>query len=230
VGTRAPTPRPFPRPPFPLQLLRQDLTHIPTSARVIALTFDAGANADGVPSILATLAAKDAPGTFFLTGDFVAHFPTRSRNIAQAGHRLGNHSVNHPHFPTLTDTQIRSQLTNAAATIRTTTGANPAPLFRFPYGDRNAHTITVVNGAGYLPVRWTVDSLGWQGTQGGTRDAAFIATRVLNAATPGGIVAMHVGSNPTDRSTLDAAALPAIIDGLRARGYTLVSLNVLLGP
>jgi peptidoglycan/xylan/chitin deacetylase (PgdA/CDA1 family) len=74
-----------------------------------------------------------------------------------------------------------------------------------------------------------VDSLGWQGRQGGTRDAAFVRDRVLNAATAGGIVVMHVGSHPTDRSTLDADALPAVIDGLRARGYTLVTLDVLLG-
>ena len=29
---------------------------------------------------------------------------------------------------------------------------------------------------------------------------------------------MHLGSNPDDGTTLDAAALPAIITGLRARG------------
>ena len=39
---------------------------------------------------------------------------------------------------------------------------------------------------------------------------------------------MHVGSNPADRSTLDASALPTIIDAIRARGYSFVTMNALL--
>ena len=39
------------------------------------------------------------------------------------------------------------------------------------------------------------------------------------------IVLLHVGANPRDGTTLDAAALPAIIDGLRARGYVLLTLQ-----
>jgi hypothetical protein len=39
---------------------------------------------------------------------------------------------------------------------------------------------------------------------------------------------MHVGSHPTDHSTLDAAALPGIIAGLRSRGYAFVTLDALL--
>ncbi len=47
------------------------------------------------------------------------------------------------------------------------TGRSTKPLFRYPFGDRNTTTTTVVNAAGYVPFRWTVDSLGWQGTSGG---------------------------------------------------------------
>jgi hypothetical protein len=32
-------------------------------------------------------------------------------------------------------------------------GADPRPLFRFPYGDRDTRTIRAVNATGYLPVR-----------------------------------------------------------------------------
>ena len=221
---------PTPAPPFPRSLLGQDVQRIPTSQRVIALTFDAGANADAVGSILATLAQQHIPATFFLTGNFVADFPEPARRIATAGHRIGNHSVNHPYFTSLSDADMRAQLSAAAATIRNTTGKDPAPLFRFPYGDRDARTIATVNAAGYLPVRWTVDSLGWQGTMSGARDAAFVTQRVIAAATPGEIVLMHVGSNPDDHSMLDAAALPGIIAALRAQGYGFVTLDALLAP
>ena len=226
--TVKPTVRPSSSPPFPSGLAGREITRVPTSRKVVALTFDAGANADGVASILATLAREHVTATFFLTGDFVSDFPGAARNIVQAGHRVGNHSVTHPHFTDLSDAQIRSQLSQATQTIRSATGADPRPLFRFPYADRNARTIATVNAAGYVPIAWTVDTLGWQGTKDGTRGASFVTARVLNAATPGEIVLMHVGSNPSDHSTLDAAALPDIISGLRQRGYTFVTLQVLL--
>jgi peptidoglycan/xylan/chitin deacetylase (PgdA/CDA1 family) len=228
VPAPAPTRTTPATPPFPRSLLGQDVTRIPTGARVVALTFDAGANPDGVTSILATLARLHVRATFFLTGSFVSAFPDQSRRIVAAGHRVGNHSVNHPYVTDLTDAQIRGQLSGAARTIRTTTGADPAPLFRFPYGDRDARTIATVNAAGYVAVRWTVDSLGWQGTMSGARDASFVVARVVAAARPGAIALMHVGSNPSDHSTLDADALPDIIAQLRAAGYGFVTLDALL--
>lgn len=214
-------------PTFPPSLAGRDLDRIPTNQPVVALTFDAGANADGVASILATLDREGVRGTFFLTGAFVRQFPSATRSIAAAGHRLGNHTDSHPHLPALSDAQVRDQMLGAERAIVATTGRQPRPFFRFPYGDRTAHTIALVNAQGYLPVRWTVDTLGWQGTSAG-RSAASVTARVLDAARPGEIVLMHVGSHPKDHSTLDATALPAVITGLRQRGYRFVTLDALL--
>jgi peptidoglycan/xylan/chitin deacetylase (PgdA/CDA1 family) len=214
---------------LPSSLRGKDIERIPTTRKVVALTFDAGANADGLTSILTTLDAKNVPATFFLTGHFADAYPSQSRRIAGAGHRLGNHTVNHPHLPALSDAQIRAQVLDAERTIRTTTGTSPKPLFRFPYGDRNTHTIGLVNDAGYACIRWTVDTLGWKGTDPGGQTAGTVTQRVVSAATPGEIVLMHVGSNPDDHTTLDADALPAVIDALRAKGYSFVTLDALLG-
>ena len=82
----------------------------------------------------------------------------------------------------------------------------------------------MVNAAGYVPFRWTVDSLGWQGTSGG-RSAAYVCQRVLGTVQPGQVVLLHVGAHPTDCSTLDADALSCIIDGTRARGYGFFTLD-----
>ena len=108
------------------------------------------------------------------------------------------------------------------------TGKNPAPLFRFPFGDADARTIALANQAGYVPVRWTVDTLGWEGTAGKI-SASVVVSRVLGAARPGEIVLMHVGSNPDDHTTFDADALPQVISGLRAQGYSFVTLDALTG-
>jgi peptidoglycan/xylan/chitin deacetylase (PgdA/CDA1 family) len=82
---------------------------IPIRAHVVALTFDAGANADGLPAILSVLRTRDIPATFFLTGNFVRSYPVLSAEIARDGFRLGDHSVDHPYFTHLGDSQIRSE-------------------------------------------------------------------------------------------------------------------------
>ena len=208
-------------------LLGIDWTRIPTSAKVVALTFDAGANAAGLPSIDATLRAKIVPATFSLTGAWVRQFPAQAGWIAAGGYAVTNHSMTHPYFTLLTDAQVAAQVLDAQQAILTSTGQDPRPLFRFPYGDVNSRVIGDVNRLGYVPVRWTVDTLGWEGTTAG-QSTQTVINRVLAALQPGEIVLMHIGSAP-DGSTLDAAALPTIINSIRARGYTFVTLHALTG-
>ncbi|WP_223252983.1 polysaccharide deacetylase family protein [Arthrobacter sp. AFG7.2] len=214
--------------PFPAPLRNQDLTVLPGAGRVVALTFDAGANAAGLPKILSTLSAKGVAGTFFLTGNWVEANPGGVGQIFSAGHRVANHSMTHPGFTGLNTAQIRQQVRGAEQVILAV-GADSRPLFRFPFGERDARTIAAVNDLGYVAVRWTVDTLGWKGTSGGA-SAQVVADRTLAGLQPGEIVLMHIGSNPDDGTTLDADALPGIIDRIRAEGYGFVTLDVLLAP
>lgn len=211
----------------PSRLLGRDLTKVPTDRKVVALTFDAGAGDDGVASILATLADKGVPATFFVTGDFVDDFPTSAR--AMAKYPIGNHTYNHPDLTTLSDSRIRTEIDTAESRIKAVTGQDPRPYFRFPFGAVNAHTTALVNAECYVPFRWTVDTLGWKGTSEG-QSVSSVVNRVLDTATPGQIVLMHLGAHPKDRSTLDADALPRVIDGLRQRGCGFVTLQSVLGP
>jgi len=201
---------------------------IPTTSRVVALTFDAGANGNGVPTILSTLRSAGVPATFFLTGAFTKSFPELARSIVQGGYRIGDHTVDHPHLPSLSDAMVAAEVADAAATIAAATGASPSPLFRFPYGDSDARTLADVNDLGYVAVGWTVDTLGWEGSSAGITPAS-IAARVMAGLRPGEIVLMHVGSNPDDGSTLDAVALASVIASIKAAGYSFVTLDALLG-
>jgi peptidoglycan/xylan/chitin deacetylase (PgdA/CDA1 family) len=220
-------PAPAPPAPFPAALAGRDLEVIPGAGAVVALTFDAGANSAGLPSILQTLAAAGVRATFFLTGNWAAANPAGVAAIVAGGHRLGNHSMTHPAFTGLTDAAIGQQLSAAEQAIRAG-GGDPRPLFRFPLGDRDARTIAAVNARGYLPVRWTVDTLGWKGSSGGIT-AQIVADRVLARLQPGEIVLMHIGSNPDDGTTLDADALPGMIGRIRQAGYSFTTLDALLG-
>ena len=201
---------------------------IPTASPVVALTFDAGANGNGVPAILSTLRTAGVPATFFLTGSFTRSFPDLARSIVQGGYRVGDHTVDHPHLPSLSDALVAAEVTDAAGTITSVTGASPSPLFRFPYGDSDGRTLTVVNTLGYVAVGWTVDTLGWEGSSAGITTASIV-TRVMAGLRPGEIVLMHVGSNPNDGSTLDADALASVIGSIKVAGYSFVTLDDLLG-
>jgi gamma-D-glutamyl-L-lysine dipeptidyl-peptidase len=196
---------------------------LPTTNKVVALTFDAGSNAAGAPSILDTLERLRVPATFFLTGKWANAFPQLASQIG-AYFPVGNHTFSHPDLTKLTDDQVRSQLRRAATAIRSATGQDPKPMFRFPFGARTAHLISLVNGMGYGSIRWTVDTLGWEGTSGG-QSVDSVISRVLEALQPGEIVLMHVGSHPKDHSTLDAKALPRLIRAIRARGYGFVTVR-----
>ena len=239
AAERTPVPyaeRPSPTPPaatpspppvvirrIPQSLVGTEWITLPTDERVVALTFDAGANADAVLAIMATLAAGEIPATFFLTGRWVENHPTYTREIGRR-YPVGNHSDTHPPFTGLSDAEMRAEIDRAESLIVEHSGRDPMPWFRFPYGDRDARTIRVVNDLGYGSVRWTVDTLGWKGTSGGMSEDAVVE-RVLAELRPGAIVLLHVGSHPTDRSTLDADTLPRLIRELRARGYGFVDLD-----
>jgi peptidoglycan/xylan/chitin deacetylase (PgdA/CDA1 family) len=203
--------------------LSKDLEVVPTRSKIALLTFDGGASSTGVTSILSTLATTRAAATFFLTGAFTRNHPAATAQIRSA-YPVGNHSDTHPDLPTLSSTVVVDQIRKGAAAIQTATGRAPGPWFRFPSGARDARTIALVNEECYVAVRWTVDSLGYTGTSGGMT-VAKVRDRVLAAARPGMIVLMHVGANPDDGTTLDAAALPSVISGLRAKGYSFVTLQ-----
>lgn len=218
-ATTAPEP-PAPR-ELPPSLAGAEWDAIPTRRKVVALTFDCGGSAAGVPSILRTLDAARAPATFFLTGAWVDAFPDEARAVG-ARYPVGNHTYSHSDLTTVGPAAVRRELTRAARLIREVAGREPRPLFRFPYGARDGRTIALVNALGYGSIRWTVDTLGWQGAAAG-QSAATVRARVLAALRPGAIVLMHVGAAP-DGTTLDADALPGLVRAVRARGYELVSL------
>ena len=211
---------------LPPKLEGKYVTSIPTKKKVVALTFDAGANADAVKSILATLKAENLPATFFLTGNWVQHYPKQTKQIAARGYTLGNHTWNHPYVTKISSAQFKQELDRTNAIIEKVAGRPSTPWFRFPYGAHVQRNVQSANSFGYVPIGWTEDAAGWLGTSGGM-SVAKVTKRVMAAIKPGAILLMHCGSNPKDRSTLDADALPGIIDKLQAMGYSFTTIDAL---
>lgn len=217
-----PSPSPSPASGLPASLAGAEWTTLPTSDKVVALTFDAGGNNAGVAPVLKALADAGVPATFFLTGRWTEVYPADARRIA-ASYPVGNHTYSHPHLTQLTDSAVIDEITHAASVIRNTTGRDPHPLFRFPYGSVDARLLADAHAQGYGGIRWTVDTLGWEG-RGLGQSETTVLNRVLGSLRPGEIVLMHVGA-ATDGSTLDASALPAVISAVQARGYHFVLIS-----
>src|SRR5579875_2733094 len=198
-----------------------------TTQQVVALTFDCGSDRGYAAQILDTLKAKGVHATFGMTGVWAQSNPALVQRMVAEGNQLINHTWDHQSFTgfssgtaPLTAAQIASELDRADALVYQQTGKHMTPYFRPPYGDYDDAALAAAGADGYrYSIMWTVDTLGWKGAS-----VSEITSRALNAAAPGEIILMHVGA-----ASQDAAALPGIIDGLRARGYTFATVAGFLG-
>lgn len=206
----------------------QTVTIGDTSWRVVALTFDAGADVGYTGLILDTLAAKGIHASFGMTGKWAEQNPEMLRRIVNEGHELINHTYGHASFtggttntPPLTREQRWQELDRTEQIVQELAGATTKPYFRPPYGAYDASVNVDVAARGYAyNVMWTVDSRGWMGIS-----AAEITQRCLDLAEPGAIYVFHVGGQ-----SLDGVALQDIIDGLRGSGYSMGKVSDVLAP
>ncbi|MFW6074833.1 MAG: polysaccharide deacetylase family protein [Chloroflexota bacterium] len=198
----------------------QTIRKFDTSEPVIALTFDAGADRGYAEEILNTLQEKRVAATFGMTGIWAEANPDLIRRMHAEGHHLINHSWNHPSFPAITSAERRDQLERTDNLIYSQIGVHLTPYFRPPYGEYDDSVLADLAANGYIfNIMWTVDTLGWLGYSD-----SQILQRVLDGASPGAIMLMHVGAQ-----SRDAFALPDMIDTLRARGYRFATVETLAG-
>ncbi len=208
-------------------LLRQgeavSATRLDTRRKIVALTFDAGSDRGYAAQILNTLKAYDVKASFGVTGKWAQANPDLIRRMVNEGHTVFNHTYSHGSLTghststgPLTYAQRASEIQRTERIIKEISGRSPRPFFRPPYGDYDRSVLVDLRTLGYkLNLMWTVDSLGWKGLS-----KQAIVQRVLEGAQPGAIYLFHVGSQ-----SQDAAALPQIIQGLRARGYTFTTFD-----
>jgi len=197
-----------------------------TSKKQVAITLDAGSSATQLPQILKILKDNNIYCTFFVTGKWAEQNPDSVKQIVVAGHTLGNHTYDHTDLTTLSDDAIKSEFSRTEDVIKSIAPAAVLkPYFRPPYGARNTHVLQVASDAGYQSIYWTVDALDWMAGQNYHEqlvDANFVKSRIFNNVKNGSIILMHVGDDITP------TVLPEVITELKARGYSLVTIDKVL--
>jgi len=176
----------------------------------IALTFADGPS-ESTSELLEILARYGAPSTFFQCGVNVRRLPGVAREVASAGHEIGNHSDSHPLLALKSPGFIYRELTAAQEAIEHATGIRPRH-FRAPYGARWFGLRAAQQRLGLSGVMWSTIALDWKMQTGA------VVSRLLHGATRGAILCLHDGRvlehRPDIRVTLQAVreVLPKLLD------------------
>jgi cellulose synthase/poly-beta-1,6-N-acetylglucosamine synthase-like glycosyltransferase/peptidoglycan/xylan/chitin deacetylase (PgdA/CDA1 family)/spore germination protein YaaH len=209
--------------------------------RQVALTFDDGPDPTWTPKILDILKQYQVPGTFFIIGEnALTERPLLERMMAE-GHEVGSHTYTHPNLANVGPRQVMFELNATQRLFQAFTG-HSLRLFRAPYfGDAEPTTADEIEPAleaqqrGYVSVGLHVDPGDWKrpGVQA-------IVDKTIGDITAGpaqcgedadancsrNIVLLHdAGGNRAQT----VAALPIIIQRLRAMGYSFVPVSQLAG-
>lgn len=195
-------------------------THGRRDQKKVALTFDDGPNPPRTDQVMDILESRGVRGTFFVIGKWVDRWPQAFRRIVGKGHVIGNHSyLHHAHV---------GDYDRAEAAIGNLLGC-PTRFLRAHY----FHFFTCL----YSPVAMSaamkiVDADVNPADYAKTEPRAIIEATLNHPSLAGGsIIDLHdSGESDDDALRLSRPlpmieALPAIIDGLRARGLEPVGLD-----
>jgi peptidoglycan/xylan/chitin deacetylase (PgdA/CDA1 family) len=195
------------------------VNRVDTTEKVVALTFDDGPDPAGTQAILDTLKSRQVPATFFLIGHDIAAHPDLARDLAAAGHELGNHSFSHDHMIGVTPAWVADEIEATDALIRAA-GYTGDILFRPPYGKKLLALPHYLASHDRTTITWDVEP-----DSEGTPDTATVTSATLGQVRPGSIVVLHAMYRAREQTR---QAIGPIIDGLKQRGYRFVTVSQLL--
>ncbi len=204
----------------------------------VALSFDDGPDPKWTPKILDILRDKGVKGTFMIIGDEAQEHISLLRRVVREGHEIGNHTWTHPDISEISNRQLDLELKFTERLFASKLGIQPL-YFRPPYDidedpdtDDQAAPIVLIQQDGYTIIGSKLDTRDWD--ENPRKSPAEITQIILNRIEVmkdkpqfrGSIILLHDGGG--DRSAT-VAALPVLIDTLRAHGYIIVPVSALLG-
>ena len=202
------------------RLFGPNVSRLPSSERVVALTFDDGPHPDVTPRVLEILRGHGVHATFFVIGKWAERHPELVRRIAEDGHVVGNHSYAHSYrFWALLPSALERELGRTERAIEAASGAR-SRWFRAPVGMKSPWLSVVLRRRGLRLASWNVRFL-----DRGPADPARIRKRLRRRLVPGSILLLHDGHDrkPAGNPAV-VACLPVILASLHELGYRCVPL------
>jgi peptidoglycan/xylan/chitin deacetylase (PgdA/CDA1 family) len=189
-------------------------------SKKMALTFDDGPNAPYTLRLVEVLAKHSVRATFFLIGRYVQQRPDDARDVARAGHVIGNHTFSHPLLIFESETQIRAQLTDCKHALQDALGEH-SNLFRPPFGGRRPAVFRIAREMGLEPVMWSITGYDWNAPS-----AEYIEGKCARQVRGGDVFLLHDGGHQAlgaDRSHTIAATEHMIV-AYKAQGYEFATI------
>lgn len=184
--------------------------------KVLYLTFDCGYENGYTGKILDVLKDKNVPAAFFCTLPQMKDNHEIIARMINEGHIVGNHSVTHPDFSTLSASEIVDEIKGFDDYIRENFGYS-ALYFRYPQGKYSEKSMRAVNELGFKCVFWSLAYADWD--LDNQKGAEFALDTVMSRIHPGAVILLHAVSPD------NANALSDIIDTARSKGYIFKSLD-----
>ena len=122
---------------------------VPTTDRVVFLTFDDGAEKD--PRFVDMVRELRLPVTIFVTDSVVGPGYAHFARLRAVGASVQNHTLDHPYLPGLPYVGQRAEICGQQEKLKQRFGIRPR-LFRPPYGDYNADTLRAAGDCGVAAV------------------------------------------------------------------------------
>jgi cellulose synthase/poly-beta-1,6-N-acetylglucosamine synthase-like glycosyltransferase/peptidoglycan/xylan/chitin deacetylase (PgdA/CDA1 family)/spore germination protein YaaH len=204
----------------------------------VALSFDDGPDPKWTPKILDILKSKGVKGTFMIIGDEAAENVGLLKRVVREGNEIGNHTWTHPDISEISSRQLDFEVKLTERLFASKLGIQPL-YFRPPYDideepdtDDEAAPVVRIQQDGFTIIGNKIDTSDWD--EHPRKNPQEITNTVfywlnLMKTKPqfrGSIILLHDGGG--DRSAT-VAALPVLIDALRAHGYTIVPVSALMG-
>ena len=188
--------------PFWLRALYPACTwKMPSTDKVIYLSFDDGPHPEATPFVLDQLKKYHAKASFFCIGKNVLSFANIYEQILQEGHVVGNHTYDHLNG---WKTDTASYLEN----IKSASNLIVSNLFRPPYGRISQNQLKNIAADKWMPqqiIMWDVLSGDFDFKLTGEQ----CARNVIKHAKSGSIVVFHDSAKAWDRLQV---ALPLVLD------------------
>jgi len=203
------------------QIFGSTLVRGSQESKQVALTFDDGPNDPDTGYILDVLGKCGVPATFFVVGRHVLRCPQLVKAAVDGGHEIGNHTFPHKSLAWRLRGTIETEIDRGSDTIASITGFAPK-LLRPPYGSRNPTLFSVARKRNLPLVQWSLPAFDWT-----SQPAQEIVDRVVPITRSGDVLLFHDGDGRdfgVDRSHT-VKALPLIIDSLRNRGFSFVTIS-----